>query len=89
MSLNNNNNNNWESTLELSMLFVPELLLQPAISTNINTTEHLKIAFIRANEELLFDGEDVGGRRLYGGAILSKNANNNNKWMKVKYNRRY
>lgn len=60
------------------------MLLQPAVSTNINTSEHLKIAFIRANEELLFDGEDVGGRRLYGGAILSKNAKNNDKWMKVK-----
>ncbi|CAO1390700.1 unnamed protein product [Diamesa hyperborea] len=70
--------------LPVGSYIYPQLLLQPAISTNINTTEHLKIAFIRANEELLFDGEDVGGRRLYGGAILSKNANNNNKWMKNK-----
>lgn len=65
-------------------IVLSEILLQPAVSTNINTTEHLKIAFIRANEELLFDGEDVGGKRLYGGAILSKNAKNNDKWMKVK-----
>lgn len=43
----------------------------------------MKIMFMRGNE-LLRDGiEDVGGNRVYGGAILSKNPKNNLKWLKV------
>lgn len=43
----------------------------------------MKVLFVRGNERLLDDNEEVGGRRVYGGAILSKNPKNNDKWMKV------
>lgn len=39
--------------------------------------------FMRGNE-LLRDGTtEVGGNRVYGGVILSKNPKNNLKWLKV------
>lgn len=43
----------------------------------------MKVMFMRGNE-LLRDGEtEVGGNRVYGGVILSKNPKNNLKWLKV------
>ena len=39
--------------------------------------------FLRGNEMLRDSEEEVGGNRAYGGAILSRNARNFNKWLKV------
>lgn len=43
----------------------------------------MKVMFMRGNELLRDRDEDVGGKRVYGGAILSKNPKNNLKWLKV------
>lgn len=40
--------------------------------------------FVRGNEKLADSGEEVGGSRVYGGAILSRNPKNVHKWLKVK-----
>lgn len=51
-----------------------------------NSSEHMKVLFVRGNEKLLDGLEEVGGQRVYGGAILSRNPKNNDKWLKVKSN---
>lgn len=56
--------------------------MQPVARTN--SSEHLKVLFARGNAKLVDGTDEVGGRRVYGGAILSKNAKNNDKWLKVK-----
>lgn len=43
----------------------------------------MKVMFMRGNEHLRDGIEDVGGNRVYGGVILSKNPKNNLKWLKV------
>ncbi|XP_070491505.1 beta-1,3-glucan-binding protein-like isoform X2 [Chironomus tepperi] len=48
------------------------------------TTQHLKVFFSRGNENLIDDTDEIGGRTVYGGAILSKNPKNNLKWLKKK-----
>lgn len=63
------------------MFLFQEITLQPVSGTN--SSEHLKILFVRGNEKLFDGADDVGGNRVYGGAILSRNAKNNDKWMKV------
>jgi hypothetical protein len=50
---------------------------------NESSSQHLKVFFARGNEHLTDAGEEVGGARVYGGAILSKNPKNNVKWLKV------
>lgn len=49
-----------------------------------NTSEHLKVFFVRGNEKLFEGNEEIGGTRVYGGAILSRNPKNVQKWLKVK-----
>jgi hypothetical protein len=44
----------------------------------------MKVMFMRGNELLSDGGIEVGGSRVYGGAILSKNPKNNLKWLKVR-----
>jgi hypothetical protein len=44
----------------------------------------LKVFFVRGNEKLMEGQEDVGGSRVYGGAVLSRNVKNYNKWLKVR-----
>jgi len=63
-----------------------ELLLEPVsrTTTPANATEHLKVLFVRGNEVLKDDSVEIGGSRVYGGAILSRNAKNNDKWLKVR-----
>jgi hypothetical protein len=39
---------------------------------------------VRGNEKLLEGNEEIGGSRVYGGAILSRNPKNVRKWLKVK-----
>jgi hypothetical protein len=58
------------------------MILQPAARTN--SSEHLKILFVRGNEKLTEEQRDVGGSRVFGGAVLSKNPKNNEKWLKVR-----
>lgn len=58
------------------------MILQPVQRTN--GSEHLKVVLVRGNEKLVDGQEEVGGSRVYGGAILSKNVLNNDKWLKVK-----
>ena len=63
-----------------------EMTLQPqseSLDISNITAQHLKIFFIRGNENLKDDVEDVGGKMAYGGVILSKNPKNNLKWLKV------
>lgn len=70
----------WWNLISLMFLY-QEITLKPVSGTN--SSEHLKILFVRGNEKLFDGADDVGGNRVYGGAILSKNAKNNDKWMKV------
>jgi hypothetical protein len=66
------------------LLISPEIVLQPAESS-YNGTEHLKIAFIRSNEILQEGGIQVGGSRLYGGAILTRDSQYTDTWLKVNH----
>ncbi|CRK97738.1 CLUMA_CG011118, isoform A [Clunio marinus] len=63
-----------------------QILLQPIVSetTSLNSSRHLKILFVRGNENLVDGQDNVGGSRVYGGAVLSKNVKNNEKWLKSK-----
>jgi hypothetical protein len=74
--------------LSLSLSTHPaEITLQPQLRaeemSNGSSSQHLKVFFVRGNEQLKDGEEDVGGGRVYGGAILSKNPKNNLKWLKV------
>lgn len=64
------------------MLLISETILQPVSTTN--SSEHMKVFFVRGNEKLVDGDDEVGGSRLYGGAILSRNPKNVGKWLKVK-----
>lgn len=69
------------SLIDVSDSFISEATLQPVSRTN--TSEHLKVFFVRGNEVLVDGMEDVGGSRVYGGAILSRNPKNVQRWLKV------
>lgn len=58
-----------------------ETILEPVSRTN--SSEHLKVLFVRGNEKLVDGEEEIGGTRVYGGAILSRNPKNIQKWLKV------
>jgi hypothetical protein len=66
----------------LLFFFITEISLHP-ISTAENSSQHLKVFFTRGNQLLKDGSEEVGGSRVYGGAVLSKNAKNFGKWLKV------
>lgn len=66
---------------EKSKFLILETILQPVSRTN--SSEHLKVLFVRGNEKLVDGEEEVGGTRVYGGAILSRNPKNIQKWLKV------
>ncbi|KAG5679686.1 hypothetical protein PVAND_009239 [Polypedilum vanderplanki] len=66
-----------------------QITLQPQLkpeeaANDSSTSQHLKVFFARGNEQLKDADEEVGGSRVYGGAILSKNPKNNLKWLKSK-----
>lgn len=63
------------------LFFKKEIILQPV--TRTNSSKHLKVMFVRGNEKLVDGQDEVGGSRVYGGAILSSNVKNNDKWLKV------
>jgi hypothetical protein len=44
----------------------------------------MKVAFVRGNENIKDGIEEVGGSRVYGGAILSRRSKNIYKWLKVR-----
>lgn len=60
-----------------------QTILQPVLRTN--SSEHLKVFFVRGNEKLVDNkmGE-IGGSRVFGGAIMSRKAMNIGNWLKNK-----
>jgi hypothetical protein len=72
-----------KKNFQFDVLVIQETILQPVSRTHSNSSEHLKVLFVRGNEKLVDGVQDVGGQRVYGGAVLSKNVKNRDLWLKV------